>query len=153
MTSPSPEDKRQAVGPFDWTKSIMETKTQLMTSENEAEYKRVAFIINRALSFHQDCLTSAQAMNLYPMLSPRAQYDYHMRTIRKYKRPFVRWMKLEEDEDLKLICEVFQYNKAKGKQALAILTAEQLQEIRQMMNKGGNESNDNRPVRGSDTEA
>jgi len=152
MTSPNPEEPKK-LGPFDWTKSIMETKTQLMTSENEAEYKRVAFIINRALSFHQDCLFAAQNMNMYPMLSARAQYDYHMRTIRKYRRPFVRWMKQEENEDLDLICEVFQYNRAKGKQALAILTAEQLQEIRQMMNKGGNESNDNRPVRGSDTEA
>jgi hypothetical protein len=76
-------------------------------------------------------------MNLYPELDKDLQYQYLINTIRSMKRKFQPWQKSTNDKDLECIKEYFRYSNQKAKDALQLLTAEQIEEIKSMMDKGG----------------
>ena len=52
--------------------SILQTKKDVL--ENEKDY--TAFVVNRALSYHIDCLMYANQMNLNSKLDSKLQYHY-----------------------------------------------------------------------------
>ena len=64
-------------------------KSVIHTEEDEKSY--VPFIINRALSFHRDCVSMANEMNIRPQTPKLLQYHFLIATIRKWKRPFQKW--------------------------------------------------------------
>ena len=76
--------------------SILQNKKNVL--ENEKDYH--GFVVNRALSFHYDCVLQANEMNQYPGLPATLQYQYLLNTIRGYKRPFRKWEKRETIDDL-----------------------------------------------------
>jgi Bacteriophage clamp loader A subunit len=116
--------------------SILQNKKNAF--EDDVEYKDYnAFIVNRALSYHQDCLLYAQEMNMLPNLDKDMQYQYLINTIRSMKRPFHKWQKAESLDDLECVKRYFGYSNQKAKEALRILTNEQLTEIRKRTDKGG----------------
>lgn len=121
--------------PFDFTKAILQTKTYNMNEENEEEY--VPWVANRALSVYPDTLFHAQEMNLYPHMTKRMQYDYLFHAIRPAKRPFVQYPKNKGGDNMSLIMEAYGYSPEKAREALSILTDEQIEEIRKMYVKGG----------------
>jgi hypothetical protein len=113
--------------------SILQTKKDVL--DNEGDY--VPFVVNRALSNHFDCILYANEMNKYPHLDKRIQYDYLMGTVRAYKRPFQKWHKRETSENLDAIKEYFNYSNEKAKEALSILSNDQVTEIRTKLDRGG----------------
>jgi lipopolysaccharide assembly outer membrane protein LptD (OstA) len=115
--------------------SILQTKKVVVTQENERDY--VPFITNRALSFHHDVIMFANEMNKQSSLDPLLQYHYMLNTVRGYKRPFQKWKKREIVEDLEAVKEYFGYSNEKAKEALRILTTEQIEEIKNIVEKGG----------------
>jgi Bacteriophage clamp loader A subunit len=117
--------------------------------EDEKDY--VPFIVNKALSFHYDCVLQANQMNMSSGLDNRLQYHYLLNTIRSYKRPFQKWQKRETVEDLEVIKEYFNYSNEKAKEALSVLTNDQINEIRTITDKGGLNAKSKRTYRG-DTE-
>jgi len=115
----------------EWLPSIMETKKYLIRDElDEKDYN--AFMVNRALSLHQDCLFFANEMNGLYHLPKKAQYEYLLKSIRARKRNFVPWPKKQNNEDIKLVMRHFGYSQTKALQALNILTEEQLSSIRKL---------------------
>ena len=64
------------------------------------------------------------------------QFDYLRLSMRKRKR-FSKWLKKESIEDLELIKEYYDYSDTKAKEALEILTPDDLDDIRQKLYKGG----------------
>ena len=76
--------------------SILQTKKDVL--ETDKDYN--AFVVNRALSFHYDCVLQANEMNRYPSLPVTLQYHYLLNSIRGYKRPFRKWEKRETIDDL-----------------------------------------------------
>jgi|TARA_R100000008_G_C3587183_1_gene173430 hypothetical protein len=64
------------------------------------------------------------------------QFDYLRFSIRKRKR-FSKWLKRESVEDLDLIKEYFNYSDTKAREALEILTPNDIDEIRQNSYRGG----------------
>ena len=50
--------------------SILQTKKNVL--ENDKDYP--AFVVNRALSFHYDCVRQANEMNMNPGLPATLQY-------------------------------------------------------------------------------
>jgi len=64
--------------------SILQTKKNVV--ENEKDY--VPFVVNKALSFHYDCVLFVNEMNRVPNTDRILQYHYYLNTIRGYKRPF-----------------------------------------------------------------
>ena len=113
--------------------SILQTKQTTITSENEKEY--VPYVVNKALSFHKDCVLYANEMNRLPNTDRLLQYQYLLNTIRGYKRPFQKWYKKESIDDLELIKEYYQYSTEKAKDALLVLSPDQIGEIRKRTNK------------------
>lgn len=115
--------------------SIQHTKKKVITSENEKEY--VPYVINKSLSFHLDMVMQANQMNLVPSTDGLLQYHYLLNTVRSYKRPFQKWQKRQDDDNLEVIKEAYNYSNEKAKDALTVLTNDQLEEIKKTLNKGG----------------
>ena len=122
------------MNPFDFVKSITYTKEDIKYDLNESEYD--SFLVNRALSYHQDCLLYANEMNRRFELSARLQYHYLLNTIRKRKR-FAKWQKPGKIDDLKVVMEYYQISRAKAEEYLNILSNREVEHIRKKMNKGG----------------
>jgi hypothetical protein len=116
--------------------SILQTKKSVFRDEIDfKEYN--PWIINRALSYHMDCVLYANEMNRYSSLDPDIQYQYLLNTIRSMKRKFQPWQKSEADKDIECVKQYFGYSNEKAKEALRILTPEQIAEIKAKIIKGG----------------
>jgi hypothetical protein len=116
--------------------SILENKIVVLNSpEDDKSY--VPFVVNKALSFHPDCILLANEMNLSPSMEPRLQYHFLLSTVRSWKRPFRKWMKLEKSGDLDVIKKVYNVSNTKAREYLAILSTSQIEELREKINRGG----------------
>ena len=115
--------------------SILQNKKNVFENGNYKDYE--PFIVNRALSYHTDCLPYVAELNGLSHLSQDMQYQYLLNSIRSMKRPFKKWQKLETDNNLECVKTYFGYSNQKAKEALRILTDEQIDEIRRKTEKGG----------------
>jgi hypothetical protein len=116
--------------------SILKTKKhQLPTDAEEKDY--VPFIVNKALSFHQDCALYANEMNRYHQLDKRLQYDYLFNSIRSSYRPFQKWEKKDKSDDMEMVMMFYSLSETKAKEALKVLSEEQLDTIRKKTRIGG----------------
>lgn len=113
--------------------SILQTKKNVL--ENDKDYN--AFVVNRALSYHMDCILYANQMNMSHGLPPDLQYQYFLNTIRPMKRKFQPWQKREVSKNLDCVKEYFGYSNQKAKEALRILNDEQITFIKEKVHKGG----------------
>lgn len=113
--------------------SILQTKKDVL--DQEKDYK--PFLVNRALSYHMDCIMYANQMNLNPNLDSKLQYQYLLNTIRPMKRKFQPWQKTSAVKDLECVKEYFGYSNEKAKEALRILTDEQITLLKEKLEKGG----------------
>ena len=125
--------------------SILQNKKSVITENNKRDY--VPFVVNKALSFHYDCIMYANQMNMYPNIDNILQYQYYLNSIRSYKRPFQKWIKRETIADLDLVKEYYNISTEKAKEALSILTEDQLNIIRKKLDKGGSDVKYNRSNR------
>lgn len=121
--------------PFDFINTILSTKKNLMDDISEKDY--APFIINRGLSYHFDCILYANEMNLNSGLDKDMQYQYLLNSVRPMKRKFQPWQKSKTISDLECVKEYFGYSNNKAKDALRILSEEQLVELREKTHKGG----------------
>ena len=125
--------------PFDYIISITQNKKNLMRgSENDelAEKGYDAYLTNTALSYYADTILHANLMNLNYHLPKRPQYEFLINSIRPKKR-FEKWVKKVNNEDLDMICNVFQCNRTVGKEYLSLMTKEQLKLMKEQQEKGG----------------
>jgi len=126
--------------------SILQNKKSVINEENEGDY--VPFVVNKALSFHKDCVLYANEMNKLPNTDKVLQYQYLLNTIRGYKRPFQKWHKKETIENLNAVKEYYHYSNEKAKEALSVLSDDQLNEIKKKLFKGGLNEKHRRTDRG-----
>ena len=116
--------------------SILQTKKNVF--EDDPDLKDYnPFIINRALSFHPDCIPYVEEMNRLHFLDKDMQYQYLINTIRPMKRKFAPWQKSQVEKDIECVKEYFGYSNKKAKEAMRILTNEQIDEIKRKTDKGG----------------
>lgn len=121
---------------FDYVNAILQNKKQLIVDEiTEKEYD--PYMINKALSFHKDCILYANEMNLHYDLDKKLQNDFLLNTIRSQKRPFAKWIKSEKSEDLECIKQVFGFSNSKAREALRLLSKEQIQQLKEQTDIGG----------------
>jgi hypothetical protein len=113
--------------------SIM--RTGIDELENEKDYQPV--LVNKALSFHLDCILDANMMNVMWGMDHRLQYDYLLNRIRKYNRKFSWHKKSKPTEDEKVLMEYYGYSEQRAKQVVHILTREQIDEIKTRIKTGG----------------
>jgi hypothetical protein len=116
--------------------SILQTKKSVINDEiDQKDYK--SFIINRSLSYHSDCVLFVNEINKFPELDVDMQYQYLLNTIRPMKRKFQPWQKSDKEKNIDCVKEYFGYSNTKAKEALRILSEEQLAEIKIRIDKGG----------------
>ena len=113
--------------------SILQTKKDVL--ETEKDY--VPFVINRALSYHMDCILYANQMNMNHSLPQKLQYQYLLNTVRPIKRKFEKWQKATAIRDIEYVKEYFGYSNEKAKEALRILSDDDLQNIKNKLDRGG----------------
>ena len=118
----------------DWLNSINQNKKNLYTEDPDAKYP--AYIINRCMSGHLDSVMFANEMNLSHHLDSDMQYSFYLNSVRKRKR-FSPWLRKDEIKDLDLVKRYYGYSNEKAKQALRILTKEQLNFIKSKFETGG----------------
>lgn len=122
------------VSPFDFVKSVTETKEYIYTS-NESQYN--PFVVNKALSFNVDCVMFAQELNRFSFLPKDVQYTFLMEGLTK-KRRYGKWVKKDSvSDDLTLIKSAYDYSDDKASAVLNIISDKQLLELKELMNKGG----------------
>lgn len=121
--------------PFDYFKAVSSTKEQMIVDDqSEAAYS--PFIVNRSLSYFADTLFHANQLNMLPGLDKKLQYDYYMTGIRARKR-FTKWAKGSKSEDLDAIKQYYKYTDKRAIEAMSLLTQEQIDWIKQRLQKGG----------------
>lgn len=122
--------------PFEYIKEITSGKdtTVMDSEENTKAYN--AFLVNRGLSQFQDCVGLANVMNRYAFLDKKLQFDFLINTIRKRKR-FSKWAKADKLDHIEVIKEYYGYSNEKARQALKLLTPDQIKIIQQKVYKGG----------------
>jgi hypothetical protein len=116
--------------------SILQTKKSVIHDDIDAK-DYTSFVVNRALSYHMDCVLYANEMNLHPELEKDLQYSYLLNTIRPMKRKFQPWQKSEVDKNIESVKTYFGYSNQKAKEALRILNDDQIAEIKRRTDKGG----------------
>jgi len=127
------------MNPFDYVNSVTFTKKDMMRgTENDelAEKDYVPFLVNRSLSYHEDCILFANEINQRSHLDHLLQYDFFINIIRPRKR-FAKWAKPTKDEDLEAVMEYFGYSRVKAQSAITVLTNEQIAMIKEKLIKGG----------------
>ena len=123
------------MSPFEYLKAINETKEDVMlTSHDEKKYS--AFIVNRGLSFFMDTIFQANELNRNHHLDSRLQFDYLLNSIRQEKR-YSKWLKNEKIDNLDIVKEYYGFSNEKAKDALKVLSDEQLGYIKDKLNQGG----------------
>lgn len=126
------------MSPFDYVDFIFRKKKP----DGELDYKDYApFIVNRSLSYHLDCILYANDMNMHPSIDKDMQYQYFLNSIRPMKRGFQPWQKSKTDENIECVKAYFGYSNAKAKEALRILTDEQIAVIKIKTDTGGVKNN------------
>jgi hypothetical protein len=126
------------MSPFDYVDFIFRKKKP----DGDLDFVDYApFIVNRSLSYHMDCVLYANEMNLYPGTDKDIQYQYFLNSIRPMKRGFQPWQKSKTDENIECVKAYFGYSNAKAKEALRILTDEQIAVIKIKTDTGGVKNN------------
>jgi len=123
------------MNPYDYLNSINMTKKDIMV-DDITEKSYIPFMINRSLSYFPDTVLFANEMNQYHHLDKKLQFHFFINTIRKRKR-FSKWAKPVKESDLEVVKEYYGYSNEKAKQALTLLSEEQLNLLKQKVYKGG----------------
>ena len=122
--------------PFDYVKEILQGKKQLVVDDlTEKDYN--PFLVNRALSQHKDCVLFSNEMNRRHFLDKKLQNDFLLNTVRSMKRPIAKWAKVEKNDDLECVKLVYGLSDSKARDALRLLSKEEIQKLKQETFIGG----------------
>ena len=122
--------------PFDYIGAISYTKEDMFESElANKEYS--PFMINRGFSYYPDTIMYANEMNRNNHLDKDCQFYFLLNTITKKKR-WSKWAKKDPvSKNLEFVKEYFGYSDERAKEALNVLSKDQLKMIKDKINKGG----------------
>ncbi len=122
----------------DYLKAINETSEPLLDSDDSVwEKKYPPYIINRCLSMFWDTLMPANEMNGLHFLPKKVQFHFLINSVRKKKRFGGKWLSQAKLKDLEYVKEYYGYGNEKAREALTILSKEQIEHIKSKLYKGG----------------
>ena len=122
----------------DYLKAINESKENLLdTNDITWEKKYPPFVINRCMSMFYDTVMHSNEMNGLHFLPKRMQFHYFINSIRKKRRFGGKWLSQTKLKNLALIKEYYGYSNSKAKEALNILSKNQIENIKIKLIKGG----------------
>ena len=122
----------------DYLKAINETKENLLdTNDITWEKKYPPYVINRCMSMFYDTVMHSNEMNGLHFLPKRMQFHYFINSIRKKRRFGGKWLSQTKLKNLALVKEYYGYSNSKAKEALNILSKNQIENIKIKLIKGG----------------
>jgi len=104
--------------------------------DDDCEKSYNSFMVNRGLSYFQDTIIIANEMNRQHQLDSKLQYQFLINMIRKRKR-FSKWAKAQKESDIDAVKEYYGYSNEKARQALTLLSPDQITIIKNKVSKGG----------------
>ena len=123
------------MNPFEYSNAINYTKKDIMVDDiTEKSYS--SYMINRQLSYFPDTILAANEMNRNHHLDNRLQFDFFINIVRKRKR-FSKWIKPETFGDVEVVKAYYGYSNQKARQALSLLTKDQIDLLKKKVYKGG----------------
>jgi len=120
---------------FDYLNDINHQKKNLFRNSDNAKKHFNKYIVLNGLSFNIDTIMYANEVNQLDMPDEMA-YDFLVGSIKSKKR-YSKWIKSEKDDDLAVISEYFNYSYNKAREALRLISKEQLTIIKNKLDKGG----------------
>lgn len=124
------------MNPFEFLNCINETKKDVIAEEPDLEKDYSAFMVNRGLSYFYDSVMYANEMNVRHQTPKKWQFQFLLNSIPRKKR-FSKWHKRTEEKYLTMVMEFYNYSSDKAKQALSVLSEEQLKTIEEKLKTGG----------------
>ena len=121
--------------PFEYLTAINDTKKDIMV-DDIAEKGYNAFMVNRGLSYFNDTVLFANEMNMKAHLDNRLQFDFLINIVRKKKR-FSKWAKPQIESDIEVVKEYYGYSNEKARQALTLLSPDDINGLKKKVYKGG----------------
>ena len=122
----------------DYLNAINFDKKPLLDTDDETWAKKYPpYVINKCLSMFYDCIAQANEMNGYHFLDKKIEFHFYINSIRKRKRFGGKWLSQTKLKDIEYVKEYYGYSNEKAKQALNILSKEQIEVIKESLNKGG----------------
>ena len=124
--------------PFDFLNDINYSKKNLMVNDvdHQVEKQYLPFIVNKGLSYTMDTVIYANEMNIRPNTDKKLQFDYLINTIRRNKR-FPKWIKHEENENIRVIMDYYGYNVQRAKEVLSLHSMEEISQLKEKLDTGG----------------
>jgi hypothetical protein len=132
-------DKKLTV--LDFVKDISQYKKGILDDDTQKYYK--PFVVNKYLSMDATTVLYAAEVNQRPYMPKDMQYDYYMNAIDKRSR-FFKYVKETNDDNLSIVKEYFGYGKKKAKEALSILTDDDIEYMKKRLSKGGHSAKSKR---------
>jgi len=123
------------VSPFEFVKAINNKQDIIRDDLDEKSY--LPYMINHSFSYFSDTVLLANEMNANHHLDNKLQNDFFINTIRKNPKRFSKWNKVKHDGDFEAVKEYYGYNNEKTRSALSLLSAEQINIIKQKVDHGG----------------
>ena len=124
--------------PFDFVKSVSYDKKDLMVDEVE-EKAYQPFLINKALSYHQDAVFLTNEMNVRHGVDNRLQYMFFLNTLRKRQR-FSKWQKPYISKKIDTVKSFYKISTKEAKDYAEILSDKQIRELKNSMKTGGKDN-------------
>ena len=121
--------------PFDFVKSVYYDKKDIMVDDIE-EKAYQPFLINKALSYHQDAVFLVNEMNTRHSTGHRLQYCFFINTLRKRQR-FSKWHKPFESKKVETVKSAFGVSSQRAKEYLELLSDKQYRDLKDSMKIGG----------------
>jgi len=122
--------------PFDFINAINLSKENLFT-DPQANKDYNPWVVNKGLSYFPDTVLYANEVNRHYGIPKEWQFQFLLNSIPKKKR-FSKWSKKDaRTENLSLVMEYFGYSEEKAKQAVSVLSDDQLAMIKEKLYKGG----------------
>ena len=123
------------MSPFEFVKAINNKQDIIRDDLDEKSY--LPYMINHSFSYFSDTVLLANEMNANHHLDNKLQNDFFINTIRKNPKRFSKWNKVKHDGDFEAVKEYYGYNNEKTRSALSLLSAEQINIIKQKVDHGG----------------
>ena len=123
------------MNPFEYLTAINDSKKDIMI-DDIAEKGYNSFMINRGLSYFNDTVLMANEMNIHHQIDSRLQFDFLINIVRK-KRRFSKWAKPQVESDIEVVKQYYGYSNEKARQALTLLSPEQINGLKKKVYKGG----------------
>ena len=124
------------MGPFEFIKSISQTKDNFIKEFPSVEKDYKPFLVNRGLSFFQDTILQVNEMNRNHYLDNKLQFDYLLNSITTRKR-WSKWLKPDKIDNLEMVKEYYGFGNEKAKEALEVLSDAEIEFIKTKFEKGG----------------